>query len=209
MLDVPVYTVEGKQIDKMPIDEAQLGGRVRAHLLKQAIVMYQANQRLGTAATKCRSMVEGSTRKLYRQKGTGNARMGAIRTPQRRGGGRAFAKRPRDFRLSMPKRMRRLACRNALLARILAKDVLIFDTLDFDRPQTARLRAAFEAVGAADGCLLALHEPHMAVIKSGRNLPKTDVRQVSDLNAFDLLRRKKVIFTKAAFESLSERLAAP
>ncbi len=95
----------------MAIDEAHLGTRVRPKLLKQAIVMYQANRRQGSAAGKSRGMVQGSTRKIFRQKGTGNARMGAIRNPVRRGGGQTFFKRPRDFRQRMPKRMRRLAAR--------------------------------------------------------------------------------------------------
>ena len=96
MIDVAVYNRDGKQIETLQVDEAAFGGTVRHPLLKQAIVMYHANLRVGTAATKSKGMVEGSTRKLYKQKGTGNARAGAIRTPVRRGGGHAFAKTARS-----------------------------------------------------------------------------------------------------------------
>jgi large subunit ribosomal protein L4 len=108
MITVAVYNEDGKEIESLKVDEAAFGSRVRYALLKQAIVMYHANKRLGTVATKSRGMVEGSTRKIYRQKGTGNARMGTVRQHVRRGGGVAFAKVPRDFGKAMPKKQRKL-----------------------------------------------------------------------------------------------------
>ncbi len=206
MLEVPIYNIEGQDVGKMAIDEELLGGKIRAPLLKQAVVMYQANLRQGTAATKSRSMVRGSTRKLYRQKGTGNARMGMNRTPVRRGGGHTFAKSARDFGKRMPKRMRRLACRNAVLVKILSNDAIIFDNLNIDQAKTKQLRAALQSVGATRGCVLALDSLNPAMVKSGRNIPKTDVRQVGDLNAYDILRRNKLIFTKPAFESFTRKV---
>lgn len=206
MLEVPIYNIEGQDVGKMAIDEELLGGKIRAPLLKQAVVMYQANLRQGTAATKSRGMVRGSTRKLYRQKGTGNARMGMNRTPVRRGGGHTFAKSARDFGKRMPKRMRRLACRNAVLVKILSNDAIIFDNLNIDQAKTKQLRAAFHSVGATRGCVLALDSQNPAMVKSGRNIPKTDVRQVGDLNAYDILRRNKLIFTKPAFESFTRKV---
>jgi large subunit ribosomal protein L4 len=208
MLDIPVLNTDGKEVGKVSIDAAHLGGKVRPRLLKQAIVMYQAALRVGTAATKSRSDVEGSTRKLYRQKGTGNARMGAIRTPVRRGGGCTFAKRKRDFSKRMPKRMRRLACRNALLARILSGDVVVMDNLQISKPQTRALASVLNGVGADRGCLLALDQRDDAVYRSSRTLPRTEVLPVADLNAYALLRRRKVVFTKAAFEALNQKLSA-
>ena len=114
MIELPIYNMAGKQVDALAIDEAQLGGEVRHALLKQAFVMFHANQRQGSARTKGRSQVEGSTRKIYKQKGTGNARAGSVRTPIRKGGGVTFAKtRTReDYHKDMPKKMRRLANRN-------------------------------------------------------------------------------------------------
>src|SRR5207253_6583343 len=103
-------------IEKIKVDEAKLGGEVRKNLLKQALVMYHANQRQGTVRTLARGEVEGSTRKIYRQKGTGNARMGSIRQPVRVGGGHAKQKRPKDWRQDLPKKARRLATQSALLS---------------------------------------------------------------------------------------------
>src|SRR4030042_74419 len=118
MIDLSVYNSGGKEVDVLKVDESLLGGAVRYSLLKQAIVMYHANKRVGTAATKSRGMVEGSTRKIYRQKGTGNARMGTVRTNIRRGGGVAFAKSERDFGKDMPKKQRRLARDSAILVKL-------------------------------------------------------------------------------------------
>ncbi len=109
MIDVAVHNREGDEIDSLQVDESLFGASVRHSLLKQAIVMYHANKRVGTAATKSRGMVDGSTRKLFRQKGTGNARVGNSRTGKRVGGGVTFAKVKRDFGKRMPKKQRRLA----------------------------------------------------------------------------------------------------
>ena len=136
-MDLSIYNQSGTQVGTMPVDEASLGGEVRPALLKQAFVMFHANTRQGSARTKSRGMVEGSTRKLYKQKGSGNARMGAARTVIRKGGGVAFAKtRTReDFRQTMPKKMRQLANRNALLAKLVDNEVKVIDSLDFAAPK--------------------------------------------------------------------------
>lgn len=200
MIDVPVYNMNGEQTGSMQIDEGILGGQVRISLLKQAVVAWRANQRQGSARTKSRGMVEGSTRKLYRQKGTGNARAGNVRTCIRRGGGVAFAKEERGFRLDLPRKMRRLARNSALLAKLQSRDVAIIDPMAIDTPKTKALFSMLKAVGAAQGCVLALHQPDQAVFKSGRNIPRTEVRQVHELSAYEILRRRKLLFTKPAFE---------
>ncbi len=114
MIEVPVYNQDGQQTETLQIDEDLLGGKVRWRLLKQAIVMHEANARQGTVAKKSRGQVEGSTRKIYKQKHTGNARMGSVRQPIRKGGGRAFQQVTRDYNKSMPEKMRRLARANAV-----------------------------------------------------------------------------------------------
>ena len=113
MIEIPIYNTDGKEIDKMQVDPARLGGEIRTHLLKQALVMYHANKRQGTVRTLARGEVAGSTRKMYKQKGTGNARTGGIRNPIKKGGGHAKQKRPKDWRLAMPKKARRLARNSA------------------------------------------------------------------------------------------------
>src|SRR5881396_3928487 len=132
MIEVPVFNQAGKKIDTFSVDEARLGGTVRKNLLKQAIVMYHANQRQGTVRTLARGEVAGSTRKMFRQKGTGNARTGGIRNPIKKGGGHAKQKRPKDWRQALPKKARRLATQSAILAKLQSNDVRIIDSIKFD-----------------------------------------------------------------------------
>jgi large subunit ribosomal protein L4 len=202
MISVPVYNMIGEQTGSMQVDEALLGSKIRFDLLKQAVVMWQTNQRQGSAHTRNRSRVQGSTRKLFRQKGTGNARMGAVRSPIRRGGGVAFAKLGQNLRRSMPRKMRQLARNSALLAKLQAGNVLVVDPLTITEPKTKPFFQMLRKLGADRGCVLAVQGPDTAVFKSGRNVPKTDIRQVHELNAYELLRRKKVIFTRQALEAV-------
>ncbi|MHC4441039.1 MAG: 50S ribosomal protein L4 [Planctomycetota bacterium] len=202
MIDVPVYDMKGEQTGTVQIDEAILGGSVRIDLLKQAVLMWRANQRQGSARTKCRSMKEGSSRKLFRQKGTGNARMGTARNPIRRGGGVAFAKLERDFRQAMPKKMRRLARNSALLAKLKSNQVAIIEPLSMTEPKTKAFYAMVKAVGADKGCVVALDSPNEMLYKSARNVPNTEIRLVHELSAYEILRRRKLIFTHKAFDAI-------
>lgn len=202
MLSVPLFDGEGKPAGSVEIDPKLLGGRVRPQLLKQAVVMYQANARQGTSATKSRGMVAGSTRKLFRQKGTGNARMGARRTVIRRGGGVAFAKGAQNYHQDLNKKMRRLARNNAILAKIQSNDVAVVEGVAFETPSTKRFVSLMKAVGGDRGCLFALGAPDDVVYRSGRNIPKTEVRPLSEVNAYDILRRKKFVMTRPAFDAL-------
>ena len=202
MIDLPVYNQDGKEVDRMQVDENQLGGKVRPALLKQALVMYLANRRQGNAVTKSRGMVAGSTAKLYRQKGTGRARMGASRTVVRRGGGVAFAKQPRDFSQRMPKKQRQLARNSAILAKLHSEDTLVVDQLSFDVPKTSLFAEILKNLNVDRSCLVATEAYDINVYKSLRNIPKIESREVSQLNAGDILRRKKLLFTRAALEKI-------
>ncbi|MGB0714367.1 MAG: 50S ribosomal protein L4 [Phycisphaerae bacterium] len=204
MVAVPVFDTKGNQTGEMEIDPAVLGGEVRPVLLKQAVVTFQDHQRQFSARTKGRSDVEGSTRKLYRQKGTGNARAGTIRTPVRRGGGRAFSQRTPRAHKALPKKMRRLARNNAILAKIESKQVLIVDGLDIKEPKTKPFASMLNALGAGNGCLFALASRDENVYRSGRNIPRTMIRPVAELNAYEVLLGRKVIFTRDAFQRLCD-----
>ncbi|HOB75744.1 MAG TPA: 50S ribosomal protein L4 [Phycisphaerae bacterium] len=202
MIEVPVYNMNGEQTGSMQVDEDLLGGVVRLDLLKQAVVMWRLNQRQGSARTKNRALVAGSTRKLFRQKGTGNARMGTVRQPIRRGGGRAHAKRERNYRVEMPQQMKRTARASALLAKLKAGQVAVVDPISFDAPKTKTFAAMLKAVGAERGCVFVTDGFNETVYKSGRNIPRTEIRQVHELNAYDLLLRRKVLFTRGALETV-------
>jgi large subunit ribosomal protein L4 len=208
MLSIPVYNESGEQIGREQIDEASLGGTLNPTLLKQAIVMYHAHRRQGTVAQQTRSEVVGSSRKIYRQKGTGRARMGNVRTPIRRGGGRAFPRKPHDLRLDMPRKMRRLARNQAVLAKIQSSDAVIIDGVAFEEPKTKRFAELLRALQADRGCVFATNGIDEMLLKSGRNLSRANVMNVADLNAFDILARRRLVFTKAAFESFRQTVAA-
>jgi large subunit ribosomal protein L4 len=205
MIDIKVYNREGKELENLHVDEALFGGTIRVALLKQAIVMYHANKRVGTAATKSRGMVDGSTRKIYRQKGTGNARAGSIRTPVRVGGGRTFAKVARDFSKDMPKKQRRLACDSALLAKMQSGRVMIVDELSFDAPKTGEFSRVLGNLKIDRSCLVTLPESDTNVYKSARNIYKVDVMKINDLNAGDICNKQNVLFTKDAFLALLDK----
>jgi large subunit ribosomal protein L4 len=199
MIDVTVYNRQGKKVETLKVDEAVFGSKVRYPLLKQAIVMYHNNKRLGTAASKSRGMVAGSTRKIYRQKGTGYARMGTIRSNVRKGGGVSFAKEPRDFSQRMPKKQRRLARDSAILAKLLSDSVVVVDKLEFEKPRTKDFVALLGNLKIDRGCLVAITEPNDNLYKSARNITKVDVMSIADLNAGDICRRQKMLFTKDSF----------
>jgi large subunit ribosomal protein L4 len=202
MIEVPVFNQAGKKIDTFKVDEAKLGGEVRKNLLKQAIVMYHANQRQGTVRTLARGEVAGSTRKMFRQKGTGNARTGGIRNPIKKGGGHAKQKRPKDWRQAMPKKARRLARNSALLFKFQANDVLVLDNIAIDAPKTKVIAEMYKALGIERSCLFALAERNENVEKSARNIDRTKMTTVAKLNAFDILQHRTLLMTRSGLEQL-------
>jgi len=203
MIELPIYNMQGKKVETLAIDEAQLGDEVRPLLLKQAYVMFHANRRQGSARTKNRSRVEGSTKKLYRQKGTGNARMGQRRTVLRKGGGVAFAKTKtkESYRLDMPKKMRRLANRNALLAKLVDHEVKCVSGLSFDEPKTSQMKALLEVLGVDRSCLVALDPANRNAALSARNLAEVETIRIDQLNAFDLLNHRFLLVDKASLQA--------
>ena len=201
-MKVPVLNKQGKQVGDLTIDETTLGGEVNHALLKQAYVRYHANQRQGSSRTKSRGMVEGSTRKLYRQKGTGNARVGPARVPNRKGGGRAFAKlkEKQHYRLDMPVKMRRKANRNALLAKLVDNEVRVIDSLAFTSPKTKEVRDLLTACKIDRSCLLALPAGSENGVKSARNLEDVRTVDITGLNVFEMLSHRYLVIGKAELE---------
>jgi large subunit ribosomal protein L4 len=205
MIELTVYNTSGQQVDTLRVDEAVLGGCIRYALLKQAIVMYHANKRVGTVATKNRGIVAGSTRKVYRQKGTGNARMGTRRTGKRVGGGMTFAKVPRDFSKRMPRKQRMLARDSAVLAKLRSHNVVVVDGLALEKPRTRDFAGILKNLKIDRSCLVAINGPDENVYKSARNIRKVDVLPVADLNAADIVNHRQVLFTKDALTSFLDR----
>ncbi len=204
MIEIPIYNTDGGKAGEFQVDEAWFGGKVRMEVLRLAVKRHEANQRQGTVATKGRGLVEGSSKKIFAQKHTGRARAGTIRSPKRRGGGVTFRKIPRDFSVSMPRKMRRQALDSALLARMLDAEVVVLDGLKLQEPKTREVAKVLKALGVERSCLLALQGQDDVLYKSARNLPRCRVRRVSDLNAYDVLWPNRVIFTRPAFEAILE-----
>jgi len=209
MVSIPVYDRTGQEIGTYEIDTAELAPRISKQLLHDVVVMYQANARQGTFQTKGRSDVAGTTKKMYRQKGTGNARAGSRRSPIRRGGAHAFAKRPRDFSYRLPKKAVRLATRMALAARIADREVKLIDELAFAEPKTKDMAAILKALKMDGGRLLVATARYDGnVYKSLRNLADVSVLPVGDLNALEVLRPRAVLMTKAALDAFREKVKA-
>ena len=207
MLEVSVYNTAGEVIETLQIDEERFGNTVNVDLLKQAIVAYHANKRQGSATTKGRSQVVGSTRKIFRQKGTGRARRGNIRTHLVRGGGVTFAKQPRDFRKGLPRKMRRRALDSAILAKLLGHDLLVVDGLEVTEPKTKLVAELLANLKIDRSCLLTIPERNQALWKSARNIPDVTVRTAGELNAFDVATRQKMLVTREAMDMLLSQSA--
>ena len=208
MVSLPVYDRSGAKVGTYDIDPAELAPRINKQLLHDVVVMYQANKRQGSAKTKSRAEVAGSTSKMYRQKGTGNARAGSRRSGIRRGGGHIFAKRPRDYSYRLPQKAVRQATRMALAARISDSEVTLIDELSFEEPKTSQMAKILGALKIEGTLLVAIIGYDVNVYKSIRNLGGVSVLPVGDLNALEVLRPKRVLMTRAALDAFREKAAA-
>jgi large subunit ribosomal protein L4 len=207
MVTLPVYDRSGAEVGKVDIDPAAIAPKISKQLLHDAVVMYLSNLRLGTKRTKARGEVSGSTKKLYRQKGTGNARAGSRRAPQRRGGGHAMQLRPRSFYYRMPKKAIRAATRMALASRLIDGQVVVIDNLEMTAPKTKELAMVLKALGLAGQTTLVATEGHAPnVYMSGRNIPGLTISPVADLNALSIMRPRRVLLTRAAVDLIKSKL---
>jgi large subunit ribosomal protein L4 len=205
-MDVPVYNMKGSKVSTLTIDEQELGGAVNAALIKQAYVRYHANTRQGSARTKNRKEVEGSTRKLYRQKGTGNARHGDKKANLFKGGGHGHSKKRtrEDFRLDMPKKMRRKANRNAFLAKLVDNEVRIVDDLKFTTPKTKDFTGFLEALKVDATALVALPvdgEKAANARLSARNVDNITLCRADQLNVFEMLNHRYLVIGRTDLEA--------
>jgi large subunit ribosomal protein L4 len=203
MANLPVYDKSGNKVGSYEIDPAEFAPSINKQLLHDVVLMYQANQRQGSFKSKGRSDVAGSTKKMYRQKGTGNARAGMRRTNIRRGGGHAFAKNNRDFSYRLPRKAVRQATRMAMAGKIQDEEVLIIDQLTMERPRTGEIAKLLKALDLeGKRALIATADYDQAVHRSARNIQDVSVTPVSDLNALSILRPDRVLVTRAAMDRL-------
>lgn len=203
MISVPVVDVTGKQVGTYDIDPADFAKAINKQLLHDVVVMYQANKRTGSHKTKTRGEVSGSTKKLFRQKGTGNARVGTKRSPIRRGGGHCFAKVPRDYGYRLPKKAVRLATRMAVLSKFQDGQAVIVDKLAVTEMKTKAVATVLKALGLKeDSTLLAIKDYDNTLYRSARNIGNLMISPARELNAYDVLRQRRFLVTKDALDVL-------
>lgn len=231
MLTIPVYNPDGAKVGEEQVDPAAFGVEVNKQLLHDVVLMHLAARRVGTVNTRGRSDVAGSTKKLFRQKGTGNARAGSKRTNKRKGGGVAFARRNRDYRYSIPKRAVRAAIRMAVLSKFQDNQVLVLDGLKLDAPKTQVVAKALKAIRRPDiteaesaevvgetkaaaarrtlegrTILLGLPAADPNLYRSARNIEGVQVAPVSEFNTYDVLKQRYLVLTREALAALIERV---
>lgn len=208
MPKVAVYNVDGQQVGDIDLNDEVFGVEVNEPLMHQAVVRHLANQRQGTVATKTRGEVRGGGRKPWRQKGTGRARHGSIRSPIWVGGGVTFGPQPRDYRQKMPKKSRRAALRSALSGKVQAGEFVVVDAIEFAAPRTkemVRLLGHFTSPG--EKALVVTVDGDRNVVLSARNLPGVAAMRAADLNVYDVLAHGKLLVTKDAVRHIEEALA--
>lgn len=197
-MKLAVLNAEGKELRKLDVDDSVFGIEPNGTVLHQAYVRQRNNQRAGTAQTRTRGEVVGSTRKLHRQKGTGRARAGTAGSPTRVGGGTAFGPRVRDYSQAMPKKMRRLAIRSALSGKAADGQLVVIDQLTLDAPKTREIARILRNVGIERSALIVTSESDRSVLASTRNLRRTKVLPARYLNVGDMLNHQSLLMTEDA-----------
>ena len=206
-LSLNVFNAQGESVGTVEVDPGELGGKINKQLLHEAVLMYLANRRAGTHSTLRRGEVSGSTKKLFRQKGTGNARVGTRRTNKRRGGGTAKGPKPRDYEYHLPKKAVRAATRMAILSKLQDQETVVVDDLKLPEIKTRQVVAVLRALNL-DGftCLIGLGaadiDEEKRIYKSARNLRGIAVTPARDFNAYDVLKPKRLVLTRAALQEL-------
>lgn len=208
MPKVALYDMSGAQIGEIELNDNVFGIEPNEAVLADFVKMQLANKRVGTASTKTRGEVSGSGRKPWRQKGTGRARVGSIRNPIWRGGGIVFGPKPRDYSYRLPKKVRRLAMRSALSAKVKDNNIIVVDKLVFDEPKTKKMVEVLKALNAGKKTLLVtLDSADSNVVKSARNIPGVKPLRADFINVYDLLKYETLLITKDAVAKVEEVFA--
>ena len=204
---LPVYTVTGEKTADMAAPASLFGGVVNMQLIALAVRVFLANQREGSASTKTRGKVEGSTRKIYKQKGTGRARHGSIRAPIFVGGGIVFGPQPRDYSLHFPQSMKIAAIKSALALKLTEGKIIVMEDGKMTKPSTKTMAAAFEKIGATRSVVFVVDDMHTDLVKSARNICSVTVEPAKNVTTYEVFTSHRVIITKEALKQLEARLA--
>lgn len=206
MPKVALYNQSGSTVGEIELLDSVFGIEPNEHVLHEAVLMQQASLRQGTHDTKIRSEVRGGGRKPWRQKGTGRARQGSIRSPQWVGGGTVFGPTPRSYAYKLPKKVRRLAIKSALSSKVNASELVVLENLQFDVPKTKEMVGILQNLSCDHKALIVTTGESDNVVLSARNIPGVSVVEATDINVLDLLKDDKVVFTKDAVAKVEEVL---
>lgn len=201
MANVAVYNMEGKEVDKIELNDSIFGVEINEHLVHMAVLQQLANKRQGTQKAKTRSEVRGGGRKPWRQKGTGHARQGSTRSPQWTGGGVVFAPTPRDYSFKLNKKEKRAALKSALTSRVVENKFVVVDELKLDEIKTKKFVEVLKNLNV-EKALVVLNDMDEKVIASAANIPTVKTTQTNELNVFDVLKYDTVVVTKAAVATI-------
>ena len=204
MPKVALYNISGEKIEDIELKDEIFGVKVNVDAMHRVVKMILANKRQGTQSALTRAEVRGGGRKPWRQKGTGRARHGSIRSPQWTHGGVVFAPKPRAYRYSLPKKVKRLAMKSALTSKVNDNSLIVLDELEFDAPKTKQVINLLENLKVDSKAMIVLAERNENVEKSARNIPNVKTTLVNTLNVYDILKYDKFIITKTAVEKVEE-----
>ena len=207
MAKVDLYNQSGKKVSEIELNDSVFGIAPNQHVLFEAIVSQRASLRQGTHKTKVRSEVAGGGRKPWRQKGTGRARQGSIRSPQWRGGGTVFGPVPRSYSYKLPRKIRRLAIKSALSSKVLDQKMLVLESLAFEAPKTKEFKGVLSALSVDSKALIVTANLDENVALSARNIPGVTVLTAEGLNVLDVISHDRLIFTQEAVQKVEEVLA--
>ncbi len=197
-MQLPLYNLSGEVVRQIEVNDRLFGTPFNEAAVHQVMVGMRANSRQGTSSTKTRSMVSGSTRKLFRQKGTGEARAGSVKSALRRGGAITFGPHPRDYRQDIPRKMRRLALRCVLSAKAGSGELKVLEGFNFEAPKTKKMLEVLAALGVASSALVVTPAAEANLIKSARNIPQIDTTSVNVMNILDIMSHRTLLMTEAA-----------
>lgn len=203
MIEVPYYNRDGEAAEPLKFDETVFGAKVRRRLLRDTVLMYEANLRQGDASTKTRAQVAGTGKKPFRQKGTGRARQGTRSSPHHRGGGVAWGPKPRDFSYAIPARARREALKSALLSKLLDGQAMVIEALSAEGPKTSVIAKLLRKMEIGGTCLVGVKAYDANLVKSFRNLARVRLEEVRNFNAYEVLKKERLLLTREALEALS------
>lgn len=203
MANVKVFNMSGSEVGSIELNDSIFAVEVNTHVMHQAVVQYLANQRQGTQSALTRAEVRGGGRKPWRQKGTGRARQGSIRSPQWTGGGVVFAPKPRDYSFKLNKKVKRLALKSALTTKVNENKLVVIDELKLNEIKTKEMANVLKNVNV-NKALVVLEDDNKNAVLSARNIPTVKTAQVSTINVYDILKYDSLVVTKSVVEKIEE-----